>query len=303
MSFENNIPDMLENAAVAFRSMSEEAKCLKAELDKASCEIREQGKIINRLKQDNQVRLYCQNDEDITLLLFKTMLNGLYGKAMLNSLCAVPTLSINLNNLSWDEIKHLSDQIPVGATKEVTLKSGETITLRVIGKNHDTCSNGGKAALTWEMTGYMADRHAMNKEYTNAGSWEKCEMRRYLQKKVLPLLPDDLRKALVTVLKETSAGESSQELITTDDSLFLLSEWERYGRKFYAACQEGNWYEWYKQEGVSYAKTYPDGDSGWGWERSPYGSNSTSFCYVNSYGNANYANASTSRGVAFGFCT
>ena len=38
------------------------------------------------------------------------------------------------------------------------------------------------------------------------------------------------------------------------------------------------------------------------WERSPYASNSTYFCYVYSDGSANYSGASVSIGVAFGFC-
>ena len=41
--------------------------------------------------------------------------------------------------------------------------------------------------------------------------------------------------------------------------------------------------------------------SNW-WERSPYGSNSTNFCYVDSNGNASPSNASYSIGVSFGFC-
>lgn len=292
MSFENNIPDILENAAVAFRNMKNESDCLKKELEKATCEIRERGKVIDQLKQDKQIRLCCQNDDDLLRTLFKTMLNTTYGVFL-----------GNLNDIPWETIKAHPEMIGVGATKDVTLKNGEKITLRVIGKNHDTRSNGGKAALTWEMVGFMEDRHAMNKDYTNAGGWDKSEMRRYLQRKVLPMLPDDLRKALVTVLKETSAGEGSKELVISDDSLFLLSEWERYGRQFYSAGQEGSWYEWYKQEGVSYAKKYPNGDSGWGWERSPLGSGSTSFCLVYSAGDASLNSASGSIGVAFGLCT
>ena len=38
------------------------------------------------------------------------------------------------------------------------------------------------------------------------------------------------------------------------------------------------------------------------WERSPRGSGSENFCFVDGYGNADYTNAIIARGVAFGFC-
>ena len=49
-------------------------------------------------------------------------------------------------------------------------------------------------------------------------------------------------------------------------------------------------------------KERPGSGTWWYWLRSPYGSNSTIFCYVYSNGNANYGRASGARGVAFGFC-
>ena len=39
----------------------------------------------------------------------------------------------------------------------------------------------------------------------------------------------------------------------------------------------------------------------WWWERSPYVSNSSNVCIVNSYGNANNNNANNTNGVCFGF--
>lgn len=39
----------------------------------------------------------------------------------------------------------------------------------------------------------------------------------------------------------------------------------------------------------------------WWWGRSPYGSNSSSFCGVGSGGNASYNAANNTNGVCFGF--
>ena len=215
-----------------------------------------------------------------------------------------------LDHFSWAEIKAINDSgatlraFGVGDTKDVRLKNGETITLRIIGLFHDKAPDGSRIPITWEMTHYLKDRHAMNDTWTNEGGWAKSDMRKYLREEILPLLPDDLVQVLQTTKKDsTSYGEGSYKTQATYDKLFLLSEWERYGRCFYSACQEGEWYPWYAQEGVSYAKTYPDGSKGWGWSRSQNGSNTAGFCFVTSGGDANYAGASNSNGVAFGLCT
>ena len=214
----------------------------------------------------------------------------------------------DLNDMSWSRIKYLSNSMgynpffKIGDTKDITLKNGEKITMRIIGIRHDITPDGHKAALTWEMVDFMEDRHEMNKSCTNEGGWASSEMRRYLNEDVFALLPDDVQDVIRPVIKTTSCGGKKDGKVSTVDKLFLLSEHERYGRKFYSAGDEGRWYQWYRREGVSYAKNYPNGDSGWGWMRSPYGSNSTRFCRVNSYGSADYGSASHSYGVAFGFC-
>lgn len=48
-------------------------------------------------------------------------------------------------------------------------------------------------------------------------------------------------------------------------------------------------------------KVDEDGDAVWWWERSPNGSNSFYFCFVNSDGDADLNVASAAFGVCFGF--
>ena len=116
------------------------------------------------------------------------------------------------------------------------------------------------------------------------------------------MLPDELGQIIVPAMKLTRDGGNGEDMIETRDALFLLSEQEIFGRKIYSKGGEGRWYEWYRQENVSYVKKYPDGSFGWRWERSPNGSDSAGFCIVGSDGNA-YNGASNSHGVSFGFCT
>lgn len=117
---------------------------------------------------------------------------------------------------------------------------------------------------------------------------------------LLSQLASDLKNAIVKVKKLSSAGNQSTAINTTEDSLFLLSEVEIFGSTTYAKAGEGSQYEYY-QSGNSRVKTVNGSASLW-WGRSPRGSNSTYFCCVYSDGYAYYYSASSSDGVAFGFC-
>ena len=116
---------------------------------------------------------------------------------------------------------------------------------------------------------------------------------------LLSQMASDLKNAIVKVKKLSSAGDQST-VITTEDSLFLLSEVEVFGSATLSKAGEGSQYEYY-QSGNSRVKTVNESVSDW-WERSPPVSNSTIFCRVDSNGNAAYYGASASIGVAFGFC-
>ena len=117
---------------------------------------------------------------------------------------------------------------------------------------------------------------------------------------LLSQLAPDLKNAIIKVKKLTSVGIQSAPINVTEDSLFLLSEVEIFGFNAHTNAGEGSQYEYY-QSGNSRVKTVNGSASYW-WERSPYGSNSTAFCSVDSGGNAIGSGASRSNGVAFGFC-
>ena len=113
-------------------------------------------------------------------------------------------------------------------------------------------------------------------------------------------MPTEVQNGIREVNKMTSAGSQSATINTTADKLFLLSEIEIFGSVSYSKSGEGTQYDYYKA-GNSKVKNYNGSANTW-WERSPYGSNSTHFCTVISYGSAGYNGASSAFGVAFGFC-
>lgn len=181
------------------------------------------------------------------------------------------------------------------------LINGTNYRIDIIGKNHDDLADGtGKAPLTFQLHDCYATTYPMNATNTNVGGWTNCAMRSTHLPAILALMPAEVQEAIREVQKKTSAGNKSSSIQTTNDKLFLLSEIEIFGRTIHSFAGEGTQYAYY-QAGNSKVKNLSGGAYYW-WERSPNSRNFTTFCIVDSNVNANAGTASTSFGVAFGFC-
>lgn len=220
------------------------------------------------------------------------------------------TPKLKLDDCSWGEITMYAhsgmarELFALGDTKTATLTDGTTIHVRIIGFNHDDAESGGKLPITFEMVETLNEDCQMNDTMTNKGGWEKSGLRSKLNNHVFShLLPDDLKAVIKPCVKHTRAdGTKDASLNETVDKLFILSEQELYGRTFYSGGKEGRWYDWYKQEYISYVKCKQNGERDWRWLRSPGSGDTNDFCSVYSNGNAASGDASGSFGVSFGFC-
>lgn len=190
----------------------------------------------------------------------------------------------------------------VGDTKDITVGS-ETLTLVIMGFNHDDLASGGKAGITFGMKNLMAATRRMNASNTNSGGFTGSEMYSWLQNTLLPTLPSDLQAVLKSVNKKTSAGSQSSTINTNSMKLFLFSEIEIFGSTTYSKAGEGSQYSYFATAAnrIKYLSN-GSGSANWWWERSPFGGYSTDFCYVSSSGYANYNGANNAYGVCFGFC-
>lgn len=190
----------------------------------------------------------------------------------------------------------------VGDTKDITVGS-ETLTLVIMGFNHDDLASGGKAGITFGMKNLMATTRRMNASNTNSGGFTGSEMYSWLQNTLLPTLPSDLQAVLKSVNKKTSAGSQSSTINTNSMKLFLFSEIEIFGSTTYSKAGEGSQYSYFATAAnrIKYLSN-GSGSANWWWERSPYGSNSDGFCFVNSDGGADVNGALVTSGVCFGFC-
>lgn len=199
-------------------------------------------------------------------------------------------------------------KISVGDSINIAI-NGTAYAFKVMGFNHDTLTSStaygsatatGKAGMTLQMADCLAATAKMNSSNTNSGGWESCAMRTSNMATYLSQLTSAWQSVVKQVNKLSSAGSQSTTIKTTADKLFLLSEVEIFGSTTYSVSGEGSQYAYYKA-GNSKVKNVNGSAYNW-WERSPFASSATSFCFVFSSGTANGLGASYSCGVAFGFC-
>nr|DAH26538.1 MAG TPA: tail protein [Caudoviricetes sp.] len=209
-------------------------------------------------------------------------------------------------NNTWEQIieachnNEVPDTWKVADHKPMTI-NGVDYQIDIIGKNHDTYSDGsGKAPLTFQLHDCYGELKNMNSSNTNRGGWTSCAMRQTHLPAILSQMPTEVQSGIREVNKLTSAGNQSATIDTTADKLFLLSEIEIFGSISYSKSGEGAQYDYYKA-GNSRVKNYNGSALTW-WERSPNGGQSLHFCSVSGKGYAAYDSANRSFGVAFGFC-
>ena len=190
-----------------------------------------------------------------------------------------------------------------GTKFSAKLTNGKTLEYRIVGINHDDLADGsGKAGLTFEATNTALSTQRMNATDTNAGGWEKSELRGRLNSGDLwSLLPSELQSKVKSVKKMTDnkGGGTAGTPSATTDKVFLLSSTEVWGD----LDHDGTQYEYYKSKGVTRSNYSGASSSYYRWTRSVYPSYSASFRGVSSNGDWNYGIATRTRCVfpAFSF--
>ena len=162
---------------------------------------------------------------------------------------------------SWGTIKAIADAglapmvWSVGDEKEVTLTTGEKITLVIMGLNHDDLADGsGKAGLTLGTKNCLTTNYPMNASSTNTGGWAGCVMRNTTLATIFGYLPNEVQAVIKTVKKITGRYDLSPRgtLETTEDKLFLFSQEEVMGTNYWTTtgqlsfAGEGTQYEYFK---------------------------------------------------------
>lgn len=197
-----------------------------------------------------------------------------------------------------------------GTKFTLKLMNGKTLTYRIIGINHEDLADGsGKAGLTFLTTSTELSSN-MNAGHTNAGGWEKSDLRQKMNSgEIWKLMPSDFQTKVKSVRKLTNNvdGERANKdaaVTATTDKLFLLS-YSEIVETPYSGWSEYSWigkegaqYEAFEgkvTENYSYNSAIAIGRL-W-WERSMLPDNSAYFLLVDHRGSPSCAN-----GTAYSDC-
>lgn len=201
-------------------------------------------------------------------------------------------------------------------TFKTALSGGKDICL--VDSHYNDYSTGGQK--------WFNMNHSSN---TNSGGWKGCDLRydvlgstnsnnndagtttatSPVSGTLMAALPSDLRavmKPMNIYTDNTGGGNNTASYVTKSvDYLPLLAEFEIFGTRSYANSAEQNYqqqYQYYKNGNskVKYRHNSTGSTAYW-WERSPYYYSSSSFCIVNTSGDANFYYARNSYGLAPAF--
>lgn len=222
--------------------------------------------------------------------------------------------AVNFATDSWETISAACKDgsyktvYQVGDTKDIELSTGETITVAIMGFDHDDLSDGsGKAPITVAMENLLATTYPMNSSQTNVGGWDESKMRTSTMATLLSQLPSDLQGVIKQVNKKATAGGASTGITTSADKLWLLAEVEVDGTTTAGYADEGEQYEYWKTvkdgtvpaDRIKYLSNGSGSASIW-WLRSTYEA-----AYFRSFfvsGNVTDCLANGAYGVCFCFC-
>lgn len=282
------------------------------------------------------------NDTTGTATITVKVAAGTNHTAPSNKTCSVsceflPAIGTKLNDISWADIKRISDAgksssyFAIGDRKEVTLNgtciklsfSNQKYYCYIIGIDHNSSREGSnRIHFQFGYTALSEGNHiAFNSEYdgsdfymnisnTNSYGWNNSFMRKNICAQFKNCLPTDLKSVLKSITKysdNTGGGADAASYVTaTMDDIFLLAEYEVFGSRSYANSAEQNYqaqYQYYKNSNskVRYKHNSTRTPMDW-WLRSVYAADQFGFCFVSFAGSTSVTSADYSLGFAPAFC-
>lgn len=154
---------------------------------------------------------------------------------------------VNFADATWEQIIEAcqNDIVPetwkVGDNKEMDIGT-TTRQINIIGKHHDTYTDGGTAPMTFQFHEAHTDVEFANTEET---LWANSIVRNTTIPTVISRMPASVQTALRYVNK-TNNNMSGNVLNVTSDNMFILAEAEVFPTIKEAIAGEGTQYEYYK---------------------------------------------------------
>lgn len=142
----------------------------------------------------------------------------------------------------------------------------------------------------------------MNNSDTNSGGWQASLMRKNVMPLIKAAFPADLQAVIKPSTIFTAPDKGNIALTATEDEVFLLAEYEVFGKHSRASSQEPSYLKQYSYYSAGNSKVkYKHSETGtaaYWWERSPNSNDSGIFCTVTTGGSAYYNYAGLSYGVS-----
>lgn len=235
---------------------------------------------INKLILPYEEENYDVNEFNYNFLTLENAL-ALFNKALLELEdrvikleSASGTPQVSLVDSTWSEIAQAvsdgtaSTKWNIGDSKDITLTTGETLTVQIYGFNHDDLADGsGKAGITFGLKDLMPSKQVVDSSTAQVG-WEGSSLRTWLNNDFLSTLPNDLQAVLKTMHKKSIPPKSTTVKNSTD-KLFLFSEIEVYGTVTLSNQGEGNQYPYF-ENAMNRSKLNTSGAVSSWWTRSVY---------------------------------
>ncbi|WP_303871687.1 InlB B-repeat-containing protein [Acetobacterium wieringae] len=210
----------------------------------------------------------------------------------------IPDASVPLEYWSWEQIDQVAElglgesYFDVGEEKNITLSTGEILTLQIYGFNHDQLADGtgNKTNITFGLKNLMDSKRDMIKAQSPK-SWPNTNTYTWLSASLKNQLPESLLVILKTVNKLSHYRNSGVTYeIVTPDTLFLFSESELTGKsdKSFGPYIEGEGKQYQIFNGVTDYRKFIDenwsktSNAGYGdnWYLRSIGSNYQTFNFV-----------------------
>ena len=185
------------------------------------------------------------------------------------------------------------------AGDEIYVKEGaDSVKYRVLHVGYKTGTYGHNVILGRDVC--LGSTRQMQTSNTNAGGYGATLVASYLDGTFYEGLGEDWQDVISDYTFQASVGSQSSNLKTEQHKIWLPLEYNIFGATTYAAGTEvttGHAEQFaYFATAANRVKTVNNAASRW-WLASPYVSNSTYFCDVNTTGAADGYNASNSNGV------
>ena len=278
------------------------------------------SKTVTGVSVDGQARLKIPQEGKWTVSAVKGMMVSVPQDINVPATMDIPLVAQELNDTSWAAIKQVSDANTganfwsVGDCKQITMNGkvsdGLTFTnysawVFIIGFNHNAeregngiafqgfkaTKNGTPVCLT--DSGYNTTKESgtwfnMNNSTTNIGGWQSSRMRTVVMPLIKAAFPADLQAVIKTSTIYTAPSYGTINCTASDDDVFLLAEYEVFGKQMFATAREPSYlkqYAYYSagNSKVKYRHTATGSAAFW-WMRSPYSGNNVDFCNVRADG-------------------